>query len=212
MHTWLIKYATKTMRRQAVVVGAGTMGAGIALLAAAHGLEVCLVARSRESLERGRGRMGAALAFLAGEGYLPAGEAERALARLRTETDLAAALPGADLILEAVTESADVKRAVYVAIGAHAQQDEMEARPASVVEAQVLSHDVFILLGSPVQVGPLGLHAMNVARRNRHTRDEFTVGHAVVTRRMVRPDSTLVAPEEMHSPPIYLVSVLRGGQ
>lgn len=134
----VVKYETKTMRHQAVVVGAGTMGAGIALLAAARGLDVCLVARTRESLERGRGRVGTALAFLGGEGFLPAGEAERALSRLRTETDLAAALPGADLVLEAVTESPDVKRAVYATIGAHAS-------PTALVASTTSGLDVFAL-------------------------------------------------------------------
>ena len=56
------------MRRDAVVVGAGTMGAGIALLAAVHGLDVRLVARTRQSLDAALARIRGAVGFLASEG------------------------------------------------------------------------------------------------------------------------------------------------
>lgn len=128
------------MRREAVVVGAGTMGAGIALLAAAHGLDVRLVARSRRSLAAALARLRNALGFLATEGALPAA-ADGALARLRTETDLAAALDGADLVVEAVNEDPDTKRATYAAIGAHAPRAALVASTTSSLNVFALAPD-----------------------------------------------------------------------
>ncbi len=119
------------MRRGAVVVGAGTMGAGIALLLAARGMTVRLASRSAASLERAESRLRAAVAFLAGEGWLPAGGAEATLAAVRTTTDVDEALAGADLVLEAVTEDPAVKREVYRRIGARAPRAALVASTTS---------------------------------------------------------------------------------
>jgi 3-hydroxybutyryl-CoA dehydrogenase len=126
------------MRREAAVVGAGTMGAGIALLAARHGLGVRLVARSRPSLDGALARIRDTLDFLTAEGELTPAAGEQALARVSTTTDLAAALRGADLVLEAVSEDAGTKRAVYVDIGA-------QAGPAALVASTTSGLDIFAL-------------------------------------------------------------------
>jgi len=103
-------------RSAATVVGAGTMGCGIALLLAKHGLAVTLTGRSLASLDRATGRIKAALAFLASEGEAD----EAALERIRTSADLPGSVEKADLILEAVTEDPEIKRAVYATLGARA--------------------------------------------------------------------------------------------
>jgi len=126
------------MRRAAVVVGAGTMGAGIALLAAVHGLDVRLVARTRQSLDAALARIRGAVGFLASEGELAPPEAERALGRVQTATDLAAAVAGADLVLEAISEDPDVKRAMYAQIGAH-------VTPTALVASTTSGLDIFAL-------------------------------------------------------------------
>lgn len=126
------------MRGQAVVVGAGTMGAGIALLAAVHGLDVRLVARTRRSLDAALERIRGAAGFLAAEGEVTPAEAERVLARVQTSSDLATALAGADLVLEAVTEDPEVKRATYAAIGKH-------AAPTALVASTTSGLDIFAL-------------------------------------------------------------------
>jgi 3-hydroxybutyryl-CoA dehydrogenase len=125
-------------RREAVVVGAGTMGAGIALLLAARGLRVCLASRSAASLERAEARMRAAAALLAAEGWLGPGGAEATLGALTTTTAVDEALAGIDLVLEAVTEDPAVKRAVYRQIG--------ERVPATALVASTTSGlDVFTI-------------------------------------------------------------------
>jgi 3-hydroxybutyryl-CoA dehydrogenase len=126
------------MRRHAVVVGAGTMGAGIALLLAARGLTVRLASRSPESVARAEARLRAATGFLAAEGWLPSGGAETTLAAIQPTTDIDDALAGADLVLEAVTEDAAIKREVYRRIG--------ERTPRSTLVASTTSGlDVFAI-------------------------------------------------------------------
>jgi 3-hydroxybutyryl-CoA dehydrogenase len=77
--------------RNVAVVGAGTMGAGIARIFADGGASVRLTARRQESLEAAR---------------------ERAGESVRTTTDLDEALSGTDLVVETIVEEVDPKRAV----------------------------------------------------------------------------------------------------
>ncbi|HEY3566912.1 MAG TPA: 3-hydroxybutyryl-CoA dehydrogenase [Thermoanaerobaculia bacterium] len=93
------------------VVGAGTMGHGIAQVAAQSGYQVTLVDAVPAALERGRAQIGKGLERLVAKGKLAAGDRDQALGRLTTAGDLAA-LAGADLVVEAVVEREDVKRGV----------------------------------------------------------------------------------------------------
>ena len=93
------------------VVGAGTMGHGIAQVAAQSGYQVILVDAVPAALERGRTQIGKGLERLVTKGKLAAEDRDQALGRLTTGGDLAA-LAGADLVVEAVVEREDVKRNV----------------------------------------------------------------------------------------------------
>jgi 3-hydroxybutyryl-CoA dehydrogenase len=93
------------------VVGAGTMGHGIAQVAAQNGYQVTLVDAVPAALERGRTQIGKGLERLVSKGKLAAEDRDQALGRLATGGDLAA-LAGADLVVEAVVEREDVKRSV----------------------------------------------------------------------------------------------------
>jgi 3-hydroxybutyryl-CoA dehydrogenase len=93
------------------VVGAGTMGHGIAQVAAQSGYEVTLVDAAPAALERGRAQIGKGLERLVAKGKLAAEERDCALGRLTTAGDLAA-LAGAALVVEAVVEREEVKRSV----------------------------------------------------------------------------------------------------
>src|SRR6266545_2819606 len=127
----LVKARGAAMRRHAVVVGAGTMGAGIALLLAARGLTVRLASRSPESVARAEARLRAATGFLAAEGWLPSGSADTTLAAIQPTTDIDDALARADLVLEAVTEDAAIKREVYRRIGEGAPRSALAASTTS---------------------------------------------------------------------------------
>jgi 3-hydroxybutyryl-CoA dehydrogenase len=93
------------------VVGAGTMGHGIAQVAAQSGYAVILVDVVAEALERGVAQIGKGFERLVAKGKLAAEERDRALARVRPEQRLDA-LAAADLVVEAVVERLEVKQGV----------------------------------------------------------------------------------------------------
>ncbi|HEY1419837.1 MAG TPA: 3-hydroxyacyl-CoA dehydrogenase family protein [Candidatus Dormibacteraeota bacterium] len=95
------------------VVGAGSMGAQIAQQAALHGVEVRLHDQSedqlRKAVELNRGH----LMRRVEKGKLDPDAAESALARVQPTTDLRQAASQADVVIEAVFEDLDVKRAIF---------------------------------------------------------------------------------------------------
>ncbi|HYU35922.1 MAG TPA: 3-hydroxybutyryl-CoA dehydrogenase [Thermoanaerobaculia bacterium] len=93
------------------VVGAGTMGHGIAQVAAASGYDVVLVDVAPQALERGIAQIGKSLEKLESKGKLTAEERQRTLARIRPEPTMTA-LAGAELVVEAVVERLEVKQNV----------------------------------------------------------------------------------------------------
>ena len=101
------------------VVGAGLMGHGIALVFAAAGYRVGLHDVSKEVLERAKGLIGSHLDTLAEAGLFDAAERGAVLDERITFTgDLATAVDGADLVIEAVFEEAEVKRTVFAQLDA----------------------------------------------------------------------------------------------
>ncbi len=95
------------------VLGAGTMGHGIAYAAITGGFETRLYDIAAEQLEKARRAIEAILAKSVEQGRLRADEAQAALARLCPSTDLATAVEGADFAIEAVPERIDIKLALF---------------------------------------------------------------------------------------------------
>ena len=95
------------------VVGAGLMGHGIALELAAHGYAVRLHDRDQAQLERANGSIADGLARLVDIGRITAEDADAAPTRIIMETDLRAAVADVDLVIEAVSEDLELKRAVF---------------------------------------------------------------------------------------------------
>src|SRR5213593_2001490 len=98
--------------RRVGVVGAGTMGAGIAQLAALGRLETHLHDPVPEALRGGEERLRAALAKGADRGRWTQAEAEAASARLRATPRLED-LVGCELVIEAAPEDLDLKRELF---------------------------------------------------------------------------------------------------
>jgi 3-hydroxyacyl-CoA dehydrogenase len=98
------------------VLGAGTMGSGIAISLATAGFEVVLVDTQREALAAGMNRVRTTLAAAVEKGRLDAAAAAAAVARVRTSGSIDA-LGNADLVIEAVFESLTVKREVFASLG-----------------------------------------------------------------------------------------------
>jgi 3-hydroxyacyl-CoA dehydrogenase len=98
------------------VLGAGTMGAGIAISLATAGFEVTLVDTQESALAAGRQRIRSTLEASVQKGRLDAGAAAAAVARVRTSREMGA-LAALDLVIEAVFESLAVKQEVFATLG-----------------------------------------------------------------------------------------------
>ncbi|MEE1927486.1 3-hydroxyacyl-CoA dehydrogenase family protein [Streptomyces sp. TRM 70351] len=100
------------MARKLAVIGAGLMGSGIAQVSAQAGWDVVLRDVTDEALARGRGGIEASYGKFVQKGRLDAGDAQAALARITTTTDLDA-VADADIVVEAVFERIDVKQEIF---------------------------------------------------------------------------------------------------
>jgi len=95
------------------VIGGGMMGVGVAQVFAAAGHGVALQDLYPEALERAPGTIRGNLSFLAEHGLFAAAAVDAAVGRVRTTTDLAAAVDGADFVIECVFEDLALKQAVF---------------------------------------------------------------------------------------------------
>ena len=137
------------------VIGAGTMGAGIAQACAMAGLPVVLIDLDEERAARGRAAVAAGLDRLVAKGKLAAGEREVALARLHATTDYSG-LRACDFIVEAATEDEALKLRIL------REQLEPRARPGAVLATNTSSISVTRLgaaMARPERF--VGLHFFN---------------------------------------------------
>lgn len=95
--------------RRIAVLGAGTMGHGIAQVAAMAGFEVALYDTTAALAERGLGRIRANLDDGLARGKVTAEARAETLSRLRPIAELAGAVAAADLVIEAVPEKFELK-------------------------------------------------------------------------------------------------------
>jgi 3-hydroxybutyryl-CoA dehydrogenase len=136
------------------VVGAGTMGNGIAQVFAQSGFDVVLQDVSGGALERARGTIEKSLAKFVEKGKLTATDRDGALQRLRTERTFDA-LADADFVVEAIVEDAEAKRALFM------QLDRI-TRPEVILSSNTSSISI-TLLGAATNRADrvLGMHFMN---------------------------------------------------
>jgi 3-hydroxybutyryl-CoA dehydrogenase len=95
-----------------VVIGAGTMGNGIAHTAAASGFNVTLIDVDRSILDRAVNTISSNLQRGVDKGKMSADEKQAALGRIRTATD-DGAIANADIVVEAIIEKFDAKQALF---------------------------------------------------------------------------------------------------
>jgi enoyl-CoA hydratase/3-hydroxyacyl-CoA dehydrogenase len=95
------------------VVGAGTMGAGIAQCCAQAGYKVAMVDTKAEFIQRGIERIKATLAKGIQKGKVTEAERDAVIANIECTTELKAGATGAELIIEAVFENMELKRQVF---------------------------------------------------------------------------------------------------
>jgi 3-hydroxybutyryl-CoA dehydrogenase len=136
------------------VVGAGTMGSGIAQVFAQAGFSVCLVDVAEPMLDRARATIDRSLNRFVDKGTLSAVDRDQALARLQFATSLDQ-LAGAQYIVEAIVEDAAAKGALFTSLGAIAGPDVVLASNTSSISITLLG----AASGRPDRV--LGMHFMN---------------------------------------------------
>jgi len=98
--------------QQVAVIGAGTMGNGIAHTAAAAGLDVTLIDVSREILDRGQATISANLQRGVDKGRMTAEQKKDVLGRIRLSSRVEDAA-GADIVIEAIVEKLEAKTSLF---------------------------------------------------------------------------------------------------
>lgn len=121
------------------VVGAGTVGSQLAYQSALGGLPVRLTSRSQETIDKGVANTEKLLRRRVEKGTLDGAECEAAIGRVTTTTDLAAAVKGADLVIEAVAERLEIKEEIFRQADAAADPHTILATTSSTIEIQKLA-------------------------------------------------------------------------
>lgn len=166
----------RTIDRVAVV-GAGTMGTGIAMALANGGYTVDLIEQNADALDRGTATIRANYEATAAKGRLTAQQVEQRIAAITPSLDLHTAAT-ADLVVEAVFEDMDVKKQVFAAL-------DTVCKPGAVLATNTSRLDVDEIARSISRPGDvIGLHFFspaNVMKLLEVVRADSTADDVVVT-------------------------------
>jgi len=143
------------------VVGAGTMGHGIAQIAAVAGCSVTLIDETRTLAQRGMDRIRENLEGAVARGKIDAATRDSALARIAVSDDLAAGAASAHLVIEAVPERPDLKAAIFRTL-------DTAVADATILASNTSSLSITELQRATARPGRvLGLHFFNPVHINR---------------------------------------------
>ncbi|MCM2339710.1 3-hydroxyacyl-CoA dehydrogenase NAD-binding domain-containing protein [Rhodoferax sp.] len=131
-------HASPRQVQQLAVIGAGTMGSGIAIAALDADLSVLLLEQDENALERGRQRIKTHYRERVQSGKINEFQAATNESRLTTTTDWSR-LVEADLVIEAVFEDLQVKREVFGKIDVHARQGAVLATNTSYLDIDAIA-------------------------------------------------------------------------
>lgn len=145
---------TMSMKNIAVI-GAGTMGNGIAHVFAQNGYNVALIDIAQSALDRALATIEKNLGRLVAKEKLSEEEANSALANITTHTDMAAGLSDADLVVEAATENVDLKLTIFSDMDKLAPKEAILATNTSSISITKIAS----VTKRPEQV--IGMHFMN---------------------------------------------------
>lgn len=137
------------------VIGAGTMGNGIAHVFAQTGFDVQLIDRSAKALEKALATISKNLDRQIRKGKLEAADKEATLKRLHTHTDLSQATAKAELVVEAASENIEIKRSIF-------EQLDAECPPNTILASNTSSISITQIAAAtqrPDKV--IGMHFMN---------------------------------------------------
>jgi 3-hydroxybutyryl-CoA dehydrogenase len=140
--------------REVAVIGAGTMGNGIAQTFAVAGANVRLIDAAPAALDRGLGAIRTSLERFVKKGSLAQADAESSLARVRGSSALEDAA-GAELVVEAIVEKLEAKTQVFASL-------DRLCPPATILSTNTSSISITRIAaatGRPDRV--IGMHFMN---------------------------------------------------
>ena len=144
------------------VIGAGTMGSGIAQVAATAGCSVQLFDASPEAITRSQKNLLATLAKLVEKAKISPDESARIAANISYVSQITE-LSNAQLIIEAIVENSEIKRALFAQLETIVAPDSL-AQPPAGAGHRVALHDG----QSPVQ-----LHQLERDQGTRHLRRQY---------------------------------------
>lgn len=145
----------KDSMKNIAVIGAGTMGSGIAHCFAQHGYSVTLIDRSAAVLDRVKKSIENNLDRQCAKGILTAEEKGNALRRIQLATTIAAGVSNADIAIEAVVEDKAIKQQIFHEMDQHAPAHCILASNTSSLSIS----DLAAVTSRPDQF--IGMHFMN---------------------------------------------------
>jgi 3-hydroxybutyryl-CoA dehydrogenase len=137
------------------VIGAGTMGNGIAHVFAQSGYNVTLIDLSQDALEKAFGTITKNLDRQLAKEKITAENKEDTLARITLHTNMAAGIEGADLVVEAATENTSLKLKIFKQLDELADSDTILATNTSSISITQIA----AVTNRPDKV--IGMHFMN---------------------------------------------------
>jgi len=137
--------------KSAAVVGAGTMGTGIAMVFANAGIPVSVIDVNSEQVERGKKNVADTYEGQAKKGKLAPDKAKERVESVKFVADYAA-IADVDIVIEAVFESMAVKKEVFAALDAAVKRDAILASNTSTLDIDEIANAT----SRPDQV--VGLH------------------------------------------------------
>ncbi|SIQ79409.1 MULTISPECIES: 3-hydroxyacyl-CoA dehydrogenase NAD-binding domain-containing protein [Acidiphilium] len=125
--------------KSAAVIGAGTMGGGIAMNFANAGIPVTLVETDEAALQRGLDRVRDTYDISVKRGALPAGATAQRMALFAGTTDWSR-IAEADMVIEAVFEEMDLKKQIFGRLDAVAKSGAVIATNTSTLDVDAIAH------------------------------------------------------------------------
>ncbi|MCB0484491.1 MAG: 3-hydroxybutyryl-CoA dehydrogenase [Flavobacteriales bacterium] len=159
------------------VIGAGTMGNGIAHVFAQSGFSVTLIDLHQANLDKALGTISKNIDRQIVKGNLTEQDKTETLARIKTATEVAVAVADSDLIVEAATENIDLKLNIFTQLDAAAPERAILATNTSSISITLIAGKT----KRPDKV--IGMHFMNPVPvmklveviRGYNTSDEVTI-------------------------------------
>ncbi|HWS72010.1 MAG TPA: 3-hydroxybutyryl-CoA dehydrogenase [Thermoanaerobaculia bacterium] len=138
-----------------IVIGAGTMGNGIAHTAAASGFDVTLVEVAQQFLDRGLDTIAKNLQRGVDKGKMTAEEKQQILGRIRGTTSIDESVRDADIVIEAIIENASAKTDLF-------RQLDAITKPECILASNTSSISITKIAAATKRPGQvIGMHFMN---------------------------------------------------